>query len=268
MLLSKQLPDACCRGHRKVTAFVRVPAGVGTGLILGALALGCQTSAESTAGEPAAADSGRAPAAETPPAKQDAQGQLASRRDEIRPEVTESADVPPAERPPAPSGTLTLAELQAQLEAAGAKPAAQVSGVAQIPDATTLLQEAKRTATQLTEKIAAGDLGGAIGLTASSEEIRECVAPGLLSVLQGPVTARNESTLRSLVQAIGGRQITLKWTPGPLYGSKERGIFRPGTVVLQNGELRLDADGVQITVVLEQMIWQGNGWTIFSIVTP
>ena len=224
------------------------------GLLLAFAASACSTAARAPTGPTT-----DAPQQPTPPA------QRSSNWSEVKKTLTESARTPQEKKPTPPWHGVTLPELRDQLQAAGAQPANQATA---LPDDATLLEQAEQLVAQLVEALAAGDLAAALVLTTDAEETAACVSQGLVSILQGPLATRNESTLKGLVQAVGGKQIEHQWTPGLLYISKPKGTFRPGTMVLQQSELKLNADGVELSMTVDWLVWQGQRWSIFSISTP
>ena len=224
---------------------------VAVGLLVAFAASAC-----STAPRAPAAPATDAPQDSTPP------NERSSRWTKVKKTVTESARTPRGKKPSPPRRAMTLPELRDQLQAAGAQPTQRTDA---LPNEATLLEEAERVATQLAKRLAAGDLDGALLLTTSAEKTEACVSPGFLAILHGPLAARNENTLKGLVDARGGRRVEHAWTPGLLYVSEPKGTFRPGTLVLQQSELKLTADGVELSVAVDWLVWQDQGWSVFSI---
>lgn len=129
-----------------------------------------------------------------------------------------------------------------------------------------LLEGAERIAKSFVQALQKGDVEGATKLTFTKEQFEKLVSPGYREILEGNVLSENQTRINMLSEKLKGKEIKVTWKPGSV--TKPPNLFKESLPLMSNGTLALEMSGVAIEVLLDQMVYAENKWTIFRMSTP
>lgn len=131
------------------------------------------------------------------------------------------------------------------------------------PDPETTRADVEAVLARFVEALALRDLATVRGILISRAEFDRYVTAGFIPIIEG-VLARNEALVAKLEEALAGKECSPLWEPASVGLTPERGVFATSLPV-SAGILRIDANGVEFEVRLDQLVKIEGAWKIFQI---
>lgn len=138
---------------------------------------------------------------------------------------------------------------------------------AQLPKEADLKSEADAMVRRFVNHLQGDEIEAARALLIDHAQIETLVSPGIRPVLEGPLLARNNDVLGVLAEVLRGKELEVKWQPGKLHSTKDRGTFRARVPLLSENVLHVDANGIPLQVQIEELVYTTAGWRIFTLKT-